>query len=242
VNARTQRWCAWAGPAFTVLFAIGFWPVAGLVPPPSPALPPEQVAALFLEHGTRIRIGLQLCMVASALFFPFSALMSVYLKRIEGHESPLAYAQLAAGAGSTLVFLFPLMNLQAAAYRADRAPALVQAISDMSWIPFVGLLCVPAMQNVCLAIGILSDPGERPVFPRWSGYFNIWIGAAYLPAVLLVFVQSGPVAWNGIFSWWLGAAAFFSWILVMAGLLLRAIARRERADPAHPAIVAGQPS
>ncbi|MDT7598952.1 MAG: hypothetical protein QOK26_1029, partial [Pseudonocardiales bacterium] len=84
MNARTQRWFAWAGPSLNVLFAIGFWPVAGLVPPPSPALSPEQVAALFLEHGTRIRIGLQLCMVASALFFPFSALMSVYLKRIEG--------------------------------------------------------------------------------------------------------------------------------------------------------------
>ncbi|HEY1966327.1 MAG TPA: hypothetical protein VGH89_00155 [Pseudonocardia sp.] len=228
MNLRAQRWCTWCGPAFTVLFAIGFWPIAGLVPPPSPDQTPAQFAALFAAHDTRIRIGLQLCMIASALFFPFVAQLSVQLRRIEGEYSPLAYAQLAAGTGSTLVFIFPVMNLQSAAYRADRAPELIQAINDMSWIPFVGLLCVPAMQNICLAIGILTDTAEHPVFPRWSGYLNIWVAASFLPAVLLVFVKSGPVAWNGIFSWWLGAAAFFGWVLVMTGLLLRAINHQAR--------------
>ncbi len=226
MNPGVQRLCVWAGVAFTVLFAIGFWPVAGFMPPPSPSLSAEQLAALFAQHGTRIRIGLQLCMVAAALFFPFTAAMSIQIKRIEGNYSPLAYTQLAAGTGSTLVFLFPVMNLQAAAYRIDRAPQTIQAISDMAWIPFVGLLCVPMVQNICLALAIFTDAGERPVFPRWAGYFNIWVGASYIPAVLLVFVHSGPEAWNGILVWYLGAAAFFSWILVMAVLLLRAIRRQ----------------
>jgi hypothetical protein len=108
----------------------------------------------------------------------------------------------------------------------------VQAISDMSWIPFVGLLGVPMMQNICLALAILSDTGPRPVFPRWAGYFNIWVGLSFVPAVLLVFVHSGPVAWNGVLSWYLGAVAFFSWIVVMAVLLLRAIRRQELATSA----------
>jgi hypothetical protein len=217
----------WAGPAFTVLFAIGFWPIAGLCPPPPPSMPPAELAAQLT--ATPVKIGLQLCMVASAFFFPFTAIMSVQIKRIEGEYSPLAYAQLAAGCGSTLVFLFPLMSMQSAAYRADRDPQLVQAISDMAWIPFVGLLCVPAMQNVCLAVAILTDRSPAPVFPRWAGYLNVWVGAAYLPAVLLVFVQGGPVAWNGIFSWWLGAFAFFAWILAMTPLLLRAVRQLDAA-------------
>ena len=230
VKLRSQRWCLWSGPAFTLLFAIGFWPLAGFVPPPAPSLLPAEVAAAFLSHGVRVQIGLQLCMVASALFFPFAALMSVHIKRIEGEHSPRAYAQLAAGCGSTMVFLFPLMNMQSAAYRADRAPELVQAISDMAWIPFVGLLCVPAMQNVCLALAIFSDKSSTPVFPRWAGYLNVWVGAAYIPAVLLVFVHGGPVAWDGLFSWWLGAFAFFVWILIMTPLLLRAIKQLEAAQ------------
>lgn len=232
MNPGIQRFCAWAGLAFTVLFAIGFWPVAGFMPPPSPSLTAEQLSALFVEHATRIRIGLQLCMVAAALFFPFTAAMSIQIKRIEGDYSPLAYAQLAAGTGSTLVFLFPLMNLQAAAYRIDRTPQTVQAISDMAWIPFVGLLCVPMMQNVCLALAIFTDTNERPVFPRWAGYFNIWVGVSYIPAVLLVFVHSGPVAWNGVLAWYLGAAAFFSWIVVMAVLLLRVTQQQQQQAPA----------
>jgi hypothetical protein len=233
MNPRTQRFCVWAGVAFTGLFAIGFWPVAGLMPPPAPGTSAEQLTRLLVEHGTRIRIGLQICIVASALFFPFTALISVYIKRIEGQDSPLAYAQLAAGAGSTMVFVFPLMNMQSAAYRAERAPAIVQAISDMSWIPFVGLLCVPMMQNLCLALAIFSDKTPSPVFPRWAGYFNIWVGLSFIPAVLLVFVHSGPVAWNGILSWYLGAVAFFSWIVVMAVLLLRAIRQQEQAKRAE---------
>jgi hypothetical protein len=228
MNPRTQRWCAWAGLAFTALFAIGLWPVAGLMPPPAPGMSPAQLSALLVEHGTRIRIGLQVCIVAATLFFPFTALISVYIKRIEGQDSPLAYTQLAAGAGSTMIFIFPLMNMQSAVYRAERAPAIVQAISDMSWIPFVGLLGVPMMQNICLALAIFSDTGAaRPLFPRWAAYFNIWVGLSFVPAVLLVFVHSGPVAWNGVLSWYLGALAFFSWIIVMAVLLLRAIRRAE---------------
>jgi hypothetical protein len=57
----------------------------------------------------------------------------------------------------------------------------------------------------------------------------VWVGAAYIPAVLLVFVHGGPVAWNGLFSWWLGAFAFFVWILIMTPLLLRAIKQLEAA-------------
>lgn len=223
MNARVQRWCIWAGPLFTLLFAVGFWPLAGFVPPPSPGLTPDGVAAAFLTDGVRVRLGLQLCMVASALFFLFTAVMSVHIKRIEGEHSPLAYAQLAAGCGSTMVFLFPLMSMQSAAYRAGRPAELVQAMSDMAWIPFVGLLCVPATQNLCLALAVFSDRSPAPVFPRWAGYFNVWVGASYLPAALLVFVHGGPVAWDGLFSWWLGAVAFFSWILVMTPLLLRAV-------------------
>lgn len=242
MNLRIQRLCVGAGPLFTLMFAIGFWPLAGFVPPPAPGMTPPEVAAAFLEHGTRVRLGLQLCMVGSAFFFPFAAIMSVQIKRIEGHYSPLAYAQLAAGCGSTMVFLFPLMNMQSAAYRADRAPELIQAISDMAWIPFVGLLCVPAMQNICLALAIFSDTAATPVFPRWAGYLNVWVGAAYIPAVLLVFVHGGPVAWDGLFSWWLGAFAFFVWILIMTPLLLRAVGQLSPAVPGAAADPAADPT
>ena len=223
MNVRTLRWCTLAGPVFTLLFAIGFWPIARFMPPPAPWLTPAQLGLLFTEHATRIRLGLQIVVIGSALYFPFVGAISVVIRHIEGRYHPLAYTQLAAGTGSALVFIFPLMNLQSALYRAERPPVIMQAISDCSWIPFVGLLAVPMVQNFCLAAAIFADQSAEPLFPRWSAYFNVWVGLSFIPASLLPFVHSGPVAWNGVLSWYLGAVAFFAWIVVMTVLMLRAI-------------------
>lgn len=219
-DPRTLKWCIWSGPAFTFLFGIGFWAVARLVPPPAPGFTAQQVADIFAANRFRIRLGLMISMAASTLFFPFVAVLSSYLRRIEGQYSPMAYVQLAGGTASICVFIFPLMNLQAANFRSDRDPATVLALSDIGWIPFVGLFGPPFMQCAAIAAVVLQDKRATPVWPRWVGYFNIWIALLYLPGVAIVFFKSGLLAWNGLVCWWLPAAAFFSWILVMAGVML----------------------
>jgi hypothetical protein len=231
----TRHACAWCGVAFTALFAVGFL-IAGFLPPPAPGQSASHLAHLYRTDATRIRIGLQIAWSSSVLFLPFVALLSQLMKRAEGEFAPWAYTQLAAGLGSVIVFVIPLWNVQAAVYRAQRAPQTVQALSDLGWLPFVGGWAVPAMQSVALAVVILADRTgaaagsagvERrratPVFPRWAGYFNIWIALLYVPAILLPFFKSGPLAWDGVLPFWLGAAAFFGWIVVMTVLSLRAL-------------------
>ncbi len=233
-RARMPKWCIWSGPAFTLLFAIGFWAVARMVPPPAPSFTAQQVADIFASNRFRIRLGLMISMASSTLFFPFVAVMSSYLRRIEGQYSPMAYVQLAGGTASICVFIFPLMSLQAANFRADRDPEVVLALSDIGWIPFVGLFGPPFMQCVAIAVAVLQDKRSIPIWPRWVGYFNIWIAILYLPGLLLVFFKSGPLAWNGLVCWWLPAAAFFSWILVMAWVMLSspdAVTRKVSASP-----------
>jgi hypothetical protein len=223
MNLNTKRACAWSGLVFTALFALGFL-IAGFIPPPAPHDTPAQVAHLLADHRTRVRVGLQIAWAASILFFPFVALLSQLMKRAEGEFAPMAYTQLAAGVGSVLVFVFPLWNIQAATYRGERAPQTIQALADLGWLPFVGAWAVPAAQCAALAVVILQDRSASPTFPRWSGYFNVWIALLYVPAVLLPFFSHGPLAWNGLLTFWLGAAAFFGWIVVMTVLALRALA------------------
>jgi hypothetical protein len=236
----TRTACAWCGVAFTVLFGVGFL-IAGFLPPPSPGESASHLAHLYRHDATRIRIGLQIAWSASVLFLPFVALLTMLMKGSEGEFAPWSYTQLLAGLGSVIVFVIPLWNVQAAVYRAQRAPQTVQALSDLGWLPFVGGWAVPAAQAVALAVVILADRGEsagadsvagsarserraaEPVFPRWAGYFNIWVALLYVPAVLLPFFKSGPLAWNGVLPFWLGAAAFFGWIVVMTVLSLRAL-------------------
>jgi hypothetical protein len=223
VTSRGARISIWCGVAFTALFAVGFL-IAGFIPPPSPHKDPADVAQLINDDHDRIRIGLQIAWASAALFFPFIAIISTLMKRIEGEYSPMAYTQLAAGTVSIVIFMLPLMNMQAATFRVERAPDVIQALNDLGWVPFIGLWAPPTVQCVTIAVTIFQDRGERPVFPRWAAYFNLWIGLLFVPGCLIVFFQTGPFAWNGLFTWWIPAFAFFGWILVMTALMLRAVA------------------
>jgi hypothetical protein len=75
MNARSQRICAWAGPACAVTWVVGFFFLAGFIPPPSPSMDAHQIASMFAEHGGRIRAGLIIVGFGGAIYCawaPFS--------------------------------------------------------------------------------------------------------------------------------------------------------------------------
>src|SRR5271156_1602340 len=223
MNTGTQRLCVWAGPVMMVIWMIGFLPLAGFVPPPSPGSTAQQIAAMYRERTTSIRFGLLLTVIAVPLLAPFFTVIAIHMKRIEGRYAPLTYIQLILGGLLVLAFYFPLMILQTAAYRPDRADDTILALNDLGWMMFVGVVTITVLQFICIGAAILQDTRETPVFPRWSGYFNIWAGLGVGPGCLILFFKHGPFAWNGIFCWWLPLTIFGIWLIVMSVLLLRAI-------------------
>ncbi|MBA3741966.1 MAG: hypothetical protein H0X00_03365 [Sporichthya sp.] len=223
MNVSSQRIGAWCGPAMMVIWLVGFILVADLIPPPSPTKDPEEVAAFFQGDTNAIRVGLVLTMLSSALLGPFYAVISTQMKRIEGAYSPWSTVQFGLGMVLIVLFLLPMLVLLAAAYRPDRDPDTLQALYDLGWLAFVAPVSTAAVQCFTLGAVILQDTGARPIFPRWSGYLNFWIGTLFLPGNFCVFVKTGPFAWNGLVCWWIPLLAFVSWYFVMAVLLLRAI-------------------
>lgn len=222
MSIQMQRWCAWSGVAFTVLFVIGFL-VAGFVPPPDPAGGPSAIAEFYSANTMRIHIGLLICSLAAPLITAWIAAISIQMRRIEGNRSPLAFAQGVAGAALVLEFLFPFLMWQTADYRADRDPGIVQALNDLGWLCFLGIPMTAAFQGVVFGIAILRDSRTEPRFPRWVGYFNIWICMMYVPATFCVLTKTGPIAWNGLISWWLAAVTYFIWMCGVTYSLLKAI-------------------
>ena len=73
MNTRMQMWCLWCGPAAMILFFLGFWGIAGLVPPPSPDDSALEIQQMYVDDFDAIRIGLVITMIAGALTGPFAA-------------------------------------------------------------------------------------------------------------------------------------------------------------------------
>lgn len=214
------------------LWGIGLGLVAGMIPLPSPDDSAEEVARMYAEDRNSIRVGLLIVCFGSALLTPFVVAISVQLKRIEGRHTPLASTQLALGVLLPLEFIFPIMLMQVAAFRDDRSAESIQTLHDVAWLLFIGVVTTAVLQIAVIGIAILRDVRESPIFPRWAGYFNIWVALLLSPGSLCVFFKDGPFAWNGIFCWWVPATVFGIWFAVMTSLLLKAIRLQEQ-EPAE---------
>jgi hypothetical protein len=223
MNARAQRICIWCFPVFTVVYLAAFVFMAKFLPPPSPHDTAAQIAHLYGQHRTLVRAGLVVMAGAPALLLPWFAVVSVQLKRIEGRSSPLTYVQMMAGALAVLEFIVPAVILQAALFRPNRSPALVQLLNDMAWLQYLGIVSTAVLQPIVIGFCILQDKRPRPIFPRWSGYFNIWVGTLISPGAVVCMFKTGPLAWRGLLAFWLIFAAYFVWLVVDTWLLFGAV-------------------
>lgn len=229
MNTNIIKICSWGGIATIVLMLIGLGGFAGFLPPPAPGMNADAVAAMYANNSLGIKFGMLLMTVGAACMMPFVAAITVQMKRMEGRYTPLAYVQLGLGALFVIEFIIPAFASITAAYRPERSPVVTQAINDFCWLLLVGVVSTAVLQVAVIAIAILADESVEPVFPRWMGYFNIWVAFLFCPGAAVSFFKSGPLAWNGLFTWWLPLSVFGIWFLVMTWQLLATIDRQESA-------------
>ena len=238
MNITAQKICVWCGPVMIVIWAAAFIFLCRFIPPPNPAKSREQLVAQFSENTNLIRLGLVISVFACALLVPFCAVIAAQMRRMEGVRSVLAETQLVSGGLLCVEFLLPLAIWQTALYRLHEwSPEIVQMLNDMCWLMFLGIISSACVQVAALGLAILLDNKSKPVFPRWAGYFNIWVSLIWVPAAVIPFFKTGPLAWNGVFAWWIPLSVYFCWFVVMVVLLLRAIGDDEREETAARADV-----
>ena len=230
MNIKTQRIGVYCGWAFIVTFMIGFLVVAGFVPPPDPAASARTIQRRFQDDTTRIRIGMLICLFSSALLLWWWGAIITQVKRIEGRYSPVTYLQIAGAAAFTIEFVYPLMFWAVAAFRPDDSAELVRKFNDLAWLPFLGIVSTAIVQCIALAVVVIRDQREKPVFPRWFAYFNLWCATLFAPADMIFFFKHGPLAWNGLISFYLVFTIFTAWFVVVTVMTGRAVSAQE-ADP-----------
>lgn len=222
-RSATQKACIWCGPLVIAVCVLGMAVFPRFAPPPSAALDPEAMAAVIRDHATGIRVGMMLMVIGAAFLGVFFAAISSQLRRIEGPRPTLTYAQLLLGGCFVVEIIFPLMAVQVAAYRPERADELQRLLTDYGFLTFFGVASTAIVQFCIIGAAIMQDSRPVPVFPRWAGYLSIWAGLMFAPGTVCVFFKTGPLAWNGLFIFWVPFGAFFVWLVVMTRLLFAAV-------------------
>jgi MFS family permease len=219
---------------------LGWALIAGFLPPHRPYADARAIAEIFAEDRIRIRIGMVMVMFGALILIPFTAVISQFLARIEGRPGVLTYTALLGGAGTMVLTFYPAVWWLVAAFRPERSAELVYVLNDMAWLQLIGGVSLFFALPASLAAAAFVDSSDQPVFPRWSGFFNIWTVVVIIPDQLLFFFQSGPFSWNGLFGFWLPFAIFAPWFLVISHLLRKAILR-ERLVTAGGSSTANEP-
>jgi len=229
-SRKIQTFCVWCGPAFVVCLFGGWGLLGGFIPLIPPSNAPADVAARYLENPTLHRIGLIIAMTGIFLTIPFFLAISMQMRRTELRTPILSILQFASGIIVTVVLMIPMLLFVGGAFRPERSAELTQLVNDLSyvmlilpWPPIIG-------QLGAIAVATFGDYRSQPVFPRWVGYYSLWVAVLLLPASMIIFFKTGPFAWTGLIGFWIPAAVFGTWYLVMTGLLLRAIRQEAEED------------
>jgi hypothetical protein len=211
------------------LFFVGFWFVAGLVPPPSAGDNAAQITAFYRDNVDQLRAGLLLLLIAAPLLVPFSVLLALQLKRSDPRVAPLAYTQLLLGVVTMLELLLPVVLMGTAAFRPDRPPESVQLLNDTAFTILIWAFSVPIFEFAAIGLAILWDRSERPLFPRWAGFVDLTVAAIFALGAPALFVKHGAFGWDGALAFWAVLASFGVWVAVTFTTMLRAIDGRSSA-------------
>ena len=208
-----------------ILFFVAFMLIGRLIPPLSPTAGAVDIAHFLVANKLRVRIGLAVSLLVVCMLLPFNAVICLRIRRIEGQWATLSVTQIFAGVAVVPQTLITLMILAAAAFRPEqRPPELTQALDDLFWLMFAGLVGTAIVQALVLAAAAFIDSTDPPTFPRWFGYLNFWFALLAVPGGAVVVFNNGPLAWNGVFAFWIPLAAFGVWMVCTAIVMLRSIA------------------
>jgi hypothetical protein len=219
-----QLFCAWSGPVFVVLYLIGFIPLAHFIPAPSPSQSAAQIAAMYRDNATGIRIGMVVDVVAGAFIAPWGAVIAARVRLRETGAPALSYALVSCGAiGSLIAILLPLVWGLAAFRPGQIDPDITQMLNDAGWYLLLFTFTIFSLWCFIIALATFLDSSPTPAFPRWCAYLNVWLGVLLFPAAMVLFFKSGPLAYSGLIALYVPLVAFFAWMVAVTYVLVRDI-------------------
>lgn len=224
-----HRLALWVGgPVMTVLYVVGWVVCARMVPTPSPAWSAEQLTAWIVAHKPGITFGCFLMIAGCGLWGAWTAAIAVWTFRTEARFPVLTFTQLiCVGAGLTF-FVFDTLFWSVAVFRAGETdPAVTQQMWDVGWFGFMMTMAAYIAWAVAWCLGVLVNPSEYQVFPRWSAYVTLGSVMCWTPGLMIIFFKEGPFSYSGLLGMWLPITEFFVWLIIVDVNARKAIRRQE---------------
>jgi hypothetical protein len=222
-STRNLMLLVWTGPLGIALVLVGWMMLAGFLPPPSPTITGTALTDLWAHNTNLKRAGMVMSVWGGSLYVPFTVAVGILLRRSQSEHYVLAQTQTVLGTFGTVFFSLNFLVLAAAAYRPDLSPSAVQPLHDLGFFMTFSPVAPFTFQYLAIGVAILQDTSDRPLFPRWVGYANLWVGILLIPACAIPFFKTGPMAWNGILSFWIPVAVFVAWFFIMFAVMRKAV-------------------
>jgi len=228
MTPKAHRFCLWMGPVMSVIYMIGFIPLAGFWPVPTPDWSPDELSAWLVENRGAFQIGCAMMIASAALFGPWGSALAIWTRKTEVRFPVLYVTQIVALATGLTIFVLIQLFWGIASFRAgDISPEITQTMFDIGWFMFLFDISPFIVWACALALGILWNPPEHQLYPRWAGYFTLAVCLCWSAGLMVLFFKSGPFAYNGLLSMWLPLGMFFVWLGVMTVLGLKAVTKQE---------------
>jgi hypothetical protein len=231
-SVRSQRVILWWGIGLAIVFSIALIFLLGMVPTKDPHWSPEQVAAYYSQHHTRILWGAVICGWTSAFMMPILAVLAVQMERVEvGGPKIWSRLSLVSGALMSLFLVLPPIMWGTAAYTQDRVDSEVTTVMhELANLTLVTtdqyyVFIWVAVSVFCFRPRTAQIPNNP--FPRWWGYLSLWITIMFEAGAFAFVPRTGPLAWDGLLVFWSPLSLFGVWIGIQSWLLFRAIRAQE---------------
>ena len=231
MTERAQVIMIWWGLIMMFIYGFTLWLGFDMVPPPTPKLGAEEVAAFYANDNLSKRMAAMICSWTSAFMVPIYTVASIQIARFEDNLQAWSKLCLISGGMMALFLMLPPLFWGVAAYSPDRPAEITKLMHELGMMTLVTTDQVYIFAMVAIGYVSLSrrEHDTLSAFPRWLGYFTLFAAVAFEVGALAFIPKSGPFSWNGVMVFWMPFWVFGLWVTVFSFFMLKAIKRQAAA-------------